>query len=315
MEITEISVKNIKGFGDPATTIKLDTPIKSGKVSMLVAPNGWGKSSLTAAFDSLRNGRLIVEKENKYKQDETVESELSLTIDGNKYVANDSQNEIHNQISCKIIHCDIYPKAITQNMGHFHSTQGYIGIRDIEICKIPNKINLDYNVTTEKHNFGNNGKILNNLTASFSDVKFISRFTDDIFARCKKMEGKKIKNSIDKIKDYINKQNGNTAAIKFAIEQTHIFDKLHTNENYVVLKDVFCSDKTKIDSFTDILQILSFVSKNSKTAIKNMPKHYEYIRLKTELDKNIQNINTTWQTIQCKEKEGSLLVQFPNAEI
>ena len=54
MEISEIRIKNVKGFKEPENIIKLDNTIKSGKVNVLVAPNGWGKSSLTAAFDGLK---------------------------------------------------------------------------------------------------------------------------------------------------------------------------------------------------------------------------------------------------------------------
>ena len=47
-EISEIRVKNIKGFGDTVQPIKVR--ILPNKVNLLVAPNGWGKSSLTTAF-------------------------------------------------------------------------------------------------------------------------------------------------------------------------------------------------------------------------------------------------------------------------
>lgn len=49
--ITNIKVKNIKGYGDPATSI--DFELKTNKVNLLYAPNGSGKSSLAASFASL----------------------------------------------------------------------------------------------------------------------------------------------------------------------------------------------------------------------------------------------------------------------
>ena len=65
-EISEIRVKNIKGFGDTVQPIKVS--ILPNKVNLLVAPNGWGKSSLTTAFESLRTNKIDVVKENKHKQ-------------------------------------------------------------------------------------------------------------------------------------------------------------------------------------------------------------------------------------------------------
>ncbi|MCI6417360.1 MAG: hypothetical protein MR791_08550 [Bacteroidales bacterium] len=98
-EISEIRVKNIKGFGDTVQPIKVR--ILPNKVNLLVAPNGWGKSSLTTAFESLRSNKIDVEKENKHKQDETLESELTIVYDGTSYTATSHKNEINNLFSCK----------------------------------------------------------------------------------------------------------------------------------------------------------------------------------------------------------------------
>ena len=112
-----------------------------------MAPNGWGKSSLTTAFESLRLNKIDVEKENKYKQDETLESELTIVYDGTSYTATSHKNEINKLLSCKVIHCDLYPKVVTHNMGAFSSSRGYLDIKDIEICSIPKRVELIYKFT------------------------------------------------------------------------------------------------------------------------------------------------------------------------
>ena len=123
-EISEIRVRNIKGFGDTPQPIKVS--ILPNKVNLLVAPNGWGKSSLTAAFESLRSNKIDVEKENKYKQDETLDSELTIVYNGTSYTANSRKNEINNHFICKAIHCDLYSKAVSQNLGAYSNTRGYL---------------------------------------------------------------------------------------------------------------------------------------------------------------------------------------------
>lgn len=51
MDITNIKIKNIKGYGDPGLDWNLSqTPIKSNKINLVVAPNGTGKSSLAVAL-------------------------------------------------------------------------------------------------------------------------------------------------------------------------------------------------------------------------------------------------------------------------
>lgn len=314
MEITEINIKNIKGFGEPIQTIKLDNSIKSKKVNILVAPNGWGKSSLTAAFDSLKIGKLNVSKENKYKQDETLNSEFSLTIDNTKYSANISKNEITTILNTHIIHCDIYPGSVHNNMGRYSTSKGYIGIKPIEIAKIPNKIKLFYKLSNEKITFGKNSKILNNMQLSFSDADFIKHFTDDVFENCKKLEGKRNQTVFLQIKNYINQETGTSDKIKNTIDN-NVFSEINKNENYIYLKNIFCKDKSEIDSFTDILQILSFVKNNSKRDIKSYPKINDYNVLKQRINENLKSINTTWKNIECTEHKGILWVNFPNADI
>ena len=56
--ITNIKIENIKGFGTANNSF--DIEIKPQKVNILVAPNGFGKSSITVAFSSLIRGKIKV---------------------------------------------------------------------------------------------------------------------------------------------------------------------------------------------------------------------------------------------------------------
>lgn len=314
MEISEISVKNIKGFGDPTQTIKLDNSIKSNKVNLLVAPNGWGKSSLTSAFESLKTTKLDVEKDYKHKQDETLNSVLSLVIDGHKYEADETKNEILEKLICKVIHCDTYPVAVTKNMGKFSSSKGYIGIRAIEICRIPTCPKLSYKYTDEKKGFGTNGKLLANLELYFKEGSFIDKISEEVFEKCSKLGGTKAKKLLDDVRTYVNLKKGTVDSIKSTID-TSMFDGLSRNENYAFLRNLFCPMKNELDSFTDIYQICSFICKNGKRNIKAVQKYLDYIRFKIRMDQNIKSVDTTWKNIKCIEEDGALLVEFPNADL
>lgn len=311
-EISEIKVKNIKGFGATLQSIKVS--ILPNKVNLLVAPNGWGKSSLTAAFESLHSNKIDVKKENKYKQDETLDSELKIVCDGTEYTANSQKNEINNLFSCKVIHCDLYPKVVTHNMGAFSSSRGYLDIKDIEICSIPKRVELIYKFTSEKTSFGINGKILNNLTEYLRDRSNLSLFCKkEIIDSIKKMDGKKVSTLINNIKTDLNLMSGTQDAIKSTVNAA-IFSDINTIDAYVNLKETFCKGKTDIDAFTDIYQIIHFYKQN-KTDISLYFKHDEYIKFKAELDRNISDLNSTWKEIKTKEKEGKLIVEFPYADV
>lgn len=311
-EISEIKVKNIKGFGDTVQPIKVS--ILPNKVNLLVAPNGWGKSSLTTAFESLRSNKIDVEKENKYKQDETLDSELTIVYDGTTYTANSRKNEINNLFSCKVIHCDLYPKVVTHNMGAFSSSRGHLDIKDIVICKIPHKVELTYKFTSEKASFGPNGKILNNLTDYLRDKNNLSLFCQkEIISSIIKMNGKKVSALINNIIADLNSMHGTQDIIKRTVNAS-IFSNINAIDAYANLKRTFCHGKTDIDAFTDIFQIINFYKQN-KTNINAFLKYDEYISFKSGIDKNISDLNSTWKEIKTKEKEGKLIVEFPYADV
>ena len=320
-EISEIRVKNIKGFGDCLEPIKVS--ILPNKVNLLVAPNGWGKSSLTTAFDSLRSTKIDVIKENKYKQDETLDSELTVVYKGVSYTANNRKNEIRDLFTCKVIHCDLYPKVVSQNMGTFSSSRGYLDIKNVEIRSIPKKVSLIYRFTVEKKDFGINGKLLNNLEVLFNNKEKLKLFCDDdrIKSSINKMSGKKVSGLIDSIKTKLNAIKGTAEKIKNTVNTDSLFAEIDDIAAYSHLKEVFCYGKSEVDAFSDILQIIHFYKKNS-THIKDYFKYDEYVAFKTELDKNISDLNSTWKEIKTKEVygkttdlSGKLIVEFPYADV
>jgi len=311
-EISEIIVKNIKGFGDTPQPIKVS--ILPNKVNLLVAPNGWGKSSLTAAFESLRTNKIDVVKENKHKQDETLDSELTIVYNGTSYKANSRKNEINNLFICKVIHCDLYSKAVSQNLGAYSNTRGYLDIKDIEIRSIPQKVVPYYKYSEEKTAFGKNGKLLKNLTFVLQDKIVLSLFRDKVTKDAiAKMGGKKVSASFNSIKAELNAMSGTTDRIK-EIVNTAIFNEINSNDAYLHIKNVFCNGETDLDAFTNIFQIIRFYQQN-KDNINAYFKYEEYTAFKAELDKNISDLNTTWKNIKSIEKENKLFVTFPYADV
>ena len=296
----------------------MSQPIKvsilPNKVNLLVAPNGWGKSSLTIAFESLRSNKIEVSRENKYKQDETLDSELTIVCDEKSYTADGNKNEIKNIFSCKVIHCDLYSKSVTQNMGKFSSSRGYLDIKDIEIRSVPNRVNLIYKVSEEKKSFGPNGKILNNLSDYLQDKNNLVLFQNiEITNSIVKMKGKKVTDLVNKIKVKLNSMSGTQVEIKNAVKASD-FSEINNIEAYADLKKAFCNGKSDIDAFTDICQIIHFYEQN-KSNMNAYFKHDEYTAFKTELDKNISDLNTTWKDIKSKEIDGKLIVEFPYADV
>ena len=315
MEITEISIKNIKGFGEPTQNIKLDNSIKFGKVNLLVAPNGWGKSSLTAAFEGLKKTILDIPKDNKPFKDDTLDSSISLAIDNEVYTADSEKNEIDNIISCDVIHCDTYPVVETRKIRDFSSSKGYIGVKAIQVCKVPKKYNLVYSITKERNSFGANKKVLKNLDELLKSENFLELFSDDAFLALERISSSKtFVRLFDAAKTIVNKINESEEKLK-KIDFTEAFEPLLKNQHYSFLKETFGHNLSDLEFFALFYQLLSLFKNNKKSGITNYLKNIRYKKLKEELNKNIEQINTTWKTIKCTEHDGYLFVEFPNADL
>ena len=193
--ISNITVKNIKGFSDRDNSI--DVSIKSGKINILVAPNGYGKSSITAAFKSLTSSKIKVEKENIYEENEQLDSALSIIEDTITYTADKNKNELANHFKVAVINSRLIAKATGKNMGNFHSVQGHLGINDFEIIhKIPTNCTILYEPKSLKNDFGKNGKILPNISLLLRNNAFLSQL-DDIYSDLDKQSAKIRKDNIN----------------------------------------------------------------------------------------------------------------------
>ena len=158
--ITNISIENIKGYGSPAVTLPLE--LKTNRINLIFAPNGTGKSSMAAAFRSLEGRTLKVEKENKFHKDESLQSKLSVQLDGTTFEADASKNTISPNLSCHVINCATAVHTTQRNMGLFTNVSGYIDIQDIVIEPVVPPTSTGYSITQIKSEFGATGKVLEN---------------------------------------------------------------------------------------------------------------------------------------------------------
>lgn len=231
--ISKITVKNIKGFSDRDNSIDVD--IKSGKINILVAPNGYGKSSITAAFKSLTKTKIKVEKEDIYKENEQLDSALSITEDTITYTADKNKNELANHFKVAVVNSRLVAKATSRNMGAFHSVQGHLGINDFEIIhKIPTNCTILYDPKSLKNDFGKNGKILPNISSLLRDNAFLSQL-DDIYSDLDKQSAKMRQENINGIIQIINALNGTIENIKANFEEKSL-SELNKDSSLLVVQ-------------------------------------------------------------------------------
>ena len=102
MNIKTITIKNVRGINLKKVTLNMIP----NKPSILVAPNGAGKSSFAFAFQWLNRLRIKLNEEDAYNNDVNNKPELIIETDeadNNVYKANDNQNEISRRFGVFVI--------------------------------------------------------------------------------------------------------------------------------------------------------------------------------------------------------------------
>jgi hypothetical protein len=203
MTISHIEIKNIKGISHECFKVQL----KAYKPNLLVAPNGFGKTSIATAFSSMNMKRLDLAENNYHKEDEKLEPALSITVDDQKLTADKSKNEIRKQFDVLVINSGLTPKAKKHFKGAVSST---IEIKPITICKIPNKADFLYKPASAKANFGHNGKILPNISDILKDSRLLEALQG---IDLNKFSQARIQTAVQSIIDKVNQENRSAVAL------------------------------------------------------------------------------------------------------
>ncbi len=317
--IQSIYIQNIKGFGNPGTTINLG--LKTNKYNICFAPNGFGKSTIAAAINLLADspGRLQPNKNIAYRNDETLPIAITITIDGVAYTANHMGNDIRSQLRCHVISSRVSVSTTQQNRGSYTHVQGLLDIDDVIVYRnIPAEVYEVYRVTDIRRSFGRNGKILSNMTV-FHDGNFLRKLivpvVKDALNHIRRT--RTVRRKFDNIQNFVNTLNGTALSIR---EQMEAMDDLFSDFN--ALPDVqslknnlndFCLDNNTNTGWFDFLwQLLVFWEEN-RSQISGIVKRLNYNAYKDRFSQEINRLNSTWTRLNVVEKNGNLVVEFPNA--
>lgn len=309
--ITNITVKNIKGFDDSSRG-NIDLELVPNKVNILIAPNGFGKSSLAAAISSLTKKGLRVDVENKFRKDESREPFLSMTLNGE--ILEDAK--LSNEITCVVIKSHVEATSIQKNMGKFSSVTNHLDISDIVVKNtIPPKVEISYKFESKKKAFGVNGKILFNIKDLFGDPKFVKILDNykDLFDKICSTRRRLalIENVVSKINTY----KGTTEKIKTLIDES-IFTEIKRDECYsqvalVLNENGFAKDA--LDEFIIIYQIIKIWGGEIKKYINCFMDRYNYEKEKRLFDDSLNLLSPEWKGIKTEEIKKSLVVRYPYA--
>ena len=115
-----IEIENIKGIQHK----RFELDIQPNKPSILVAPNGFGKSSLATAFNSMNNRRINLSEDDFHAEDETLAPRIYIEYerpDNSSAIleATATTNTISSELDYFVINNQTKPKGNASTFGGF----------------------------------------------------------------------------------------------------------------------------------------------------------------------------------------------------
>lgn len=314
--LKKIQIENVKGISN--RTFELD--ILPNKPSLLVAPNGFGKSSFACAFVSLQNNKISVQDDHLHQNNQELEARLLIEYQDQAGIvhslkADSTSNTISEHFSWFVINNQIKAKGTGRNFGGRTTVSADITIEPvILIDTIPEQNNFSYSYTNQKANFGKNGKILPNISDYFKNFKFIKAL-GDYYNALDRISLVGNQNLITEIISDINGQSGTADNInrwikENKIQQLSAIEPLNILAQYIMQFNIGVQELTQ--SFLTAIQI-HYEYQRNKQQFKKAIKYSNYRLEKTEYEVMLSAFNTSWCNISPKESRSKLIVEFPKA--
>lgn len=292
--ITNIQIKNIKGLQNFHSNLILFP----NKPNILVAPNGFGKSSFAIAFQSIKN-KIKLSKDTYYKNDENNHPSIKFDYYKTKdeyveFFADKNESNILEYFNIHVINSRIFAKSASQYINKdFSRPVASLEIEPIVIIdKIPKRISLNNIINKYK-------LIKNELISTLSNLETLTFIEHNL-----KLFDFSLKCNIS---FYCSKRHYKDFSSEIEnLSSNKKFNTLYQNiDTYINIKD---------DTYKKlIISALCEIYSDDKNNFKNMIK-YQIYKQKIEMYINqIKYLDKTWSNIKIDEDKQQLKLLFPKA--
>jgi hypothetical protein len=308
--IKKIEISNVRGIGSLNSGFECN--LKPNRACFFVAPNGFGKSSIACAFNSLGNrNRLALDKKSYHKKDEQNLPELKIHFNENVLIADNNQNEILKHFDIKVINNCIYPKVRKKKLeSGFNVETAELRVSDVIIIeKIPQKKTFDYKITEIKKLINSKNNDWINIRSLLGNIRFVLRIFPVIKQFDKVSKFKKIENFI-KSDEALNEEN---------------LKKIESVE-FKSLVDIVClfTKKDILESTLISIQLIYFYKKDI-SLFNEVALYYKFLFDKIFIDSFFYGDKDMWKDLRPRvinviDKKSKRIshknygIQFPNAD-
>lgn len=307
--ISKIHIDNIRGF----EKVILEINLRPNCTNILVAPNGFGKSSISTAFNCARGSKLDVIEKDKHKKNDAAESSIAIECEGNLLSADSKLNQISQKFDIHVIKSNIEPKAKLPKINGFTVAKPYLEIPSLDLGPVVDKEKINFDIKKYKPLFAPNSKVVPNLSNWCDDKTLRSELLSRI-ACIDKLKQKKSSDLFNEITDQVKLASGTKTSISDEIEARYAgkVDELpHLKDVFEVVRK-YGQGKTWLDSLI-ICYLLMELSKIDRLNLKRWLQYAVYALRLQALKNFIEDINGAWVTAEIKETKGRVRVNFPDA--
>ncbi|MBL1231559.1 MAG: hypothetical protein COA31_002460 [Flavobacteriales bacterium] len=311
-----IEIEYVKGIQNK----RFELDISPNKPSLLVAPNGFGKSSLATAFNSMNNRRIVLHEDDYHAENEANAPRIFIEYqkpDGSivPLEATSVTNTISSELDYFVINNNTKPKGNASTFSGFANAKATLIIEDIALVdRIPTNTSFGYTYRASQARFGTNGRVLPNLSAVLSNRLLVEQISENYLA-LQRANGDRIQGKIKNIIDSINNQIG-TANVLIdwvtanCLIDLKAIDYLNTLSNIIHSYDIGYNSEAK--SYLAAIQIV-WLYNQDQVRFKNACLFSNYKLDKQRFDTTLSTFNCTWRNIRSSETGGQLVIKFPKA--
>lgn len=317
-KIKSISVENVRGIF--REKFIFDTPEMLGnKFHLLVAPNGFGKSSFAGAFSSLKPRSLKLPPSLLHKEDEANKPRIEITysVDGVETTvkADEGSNSISKTFSIAVINSKLRPRAVAKaGFNQFAKATASLIIEPIVLVeRVPKRPAKSFATPVFKQALGASGKILPNIQSFLENDLLLSGILS--LPNIGRFAQKNVWKQIDPIIGDIKTQVGTTEQLLNWVAGNKLADFQAVPELAAIaslLADF--PDLTEAKRFLVAYQFAKAYEEDAK--LLNDHRDWRvYVSGKKRCEDLLKSVNSNpaWIAVSIKETKGKLVAEFPVA--
>ena len=312
MIINKIFIDNIKGIDH----FEFSQDLYPNRPNILVAPNGYGKSSFATAFLSAQNGPIVLKPEECHNEDINNNPKLEVSLkNGQTLVADKNTNTIINEYNIYVANNQLIPNAKAKHFGQRTHAKADLDIKPTHIIrKVPKPEYFAYHLPAMKRKFGVNNKILKDISNIYTNAQNLAQIEKGITFHT--FDLKPYNKAIIKAIAQINSISIKVSAVKIKdeIERKGIMNLDIPDWNAIVsnIKTVLeCGDADAALSAWQYLEVRRLMGYKYNKALE----YANFLFKKSNIDRTLDSLNPVQDRFSIFSKvEGSdLVIRWPKA--